>query len=318
MDEFTGLIGRDREIESGLTTLRKGANLLITGPAGVGKIALLRGLYYALRAEKTCLWLPQAPAKDQAYKLAVQIHEQLGLLVPENLIPKRYQNQARKHGVRWQWIERSVRRMPAKECLAMVVASLEAQAERITALAFFEALEMPPAQAEQFVKILDIAQVAACMDDTNRRVRIQRILWQFPEQERIALKPLPQEACREIAEQWLKKFPIRFDSERTRAAFLRAVEQDSGGMPIAIRGMLESAATEPEVTRAAVRGFVHEAGVRYLDMTPVVVLFAAGIMAARYIGRGIGSSELYLLAGIGMGLLLVIRFFVMPLMSKGK
>lgn len=318
MDEFTGLIGRDRELESGLATLRKGANLLITGTAGVGKIALLRGLFNAVKGEKVCLWVPQGAAKDQAYKLALQVHEQLGLVVPESLVPKRHQVPARKHGVQWKWIERSVRRMPAKECMNMVVDSLEAHSDQVTVLAFFEALEMPPTQAEQFVRILEIAQVAACMDDTNRRVRIQRILWQFPEQERIALKPLPQEACRQIAEQWLKQFPVRFDSDRTRAAFLRAVEQDSGGMPVAIRGMLESAAIEPEVTRATVRGFVHEAGINYVDMTPVVILLAAVIMAARYVGRGIGNVELTLLAGIGMGLLLVIRFFIMPLMMKGR
>lgn len=315
MDEFTGLIGRNNELNAGLVTLRKGGNLLLTGPAGVGKIALLRGLYNAMRGERPCLWVSQGAAKEQAYQLAVQTFEQIGLVVPPSLIAKRFQNAARKNGVQWKMIERSVGRMPARECITMVVDSLMANGETVP-LVYFESLELPPSQAVFFTSILEVAQVAACMDTSNRRIRIQRVLWKFPEQDRITVKPLPQEACREIAEQWLRKFPIRFDSERTRAAFLRSVEQDSGGMPVAIKGMLETASTESVVTRELVRGFVHEAGVTYIDMTPVVVLLAGGIMAARYIGRGIGNVELTLLAGIGMGLLLVIRFFIMPMMLR--
>ena len=38
-----------------------------------------------------------------------------------------------------------------------------------------ETLEVPPSQAELFAVILDCAQVVACMDDSNRRVRIDRL-----------------------------------------------------------------------------------------------------------------------------------------------
>ncbi|MBK5942677.1 hypothetical protein [Halorhodospira halophila] len=62
---------------------------------------------------------------------------------------------------------------------------------------------------------------------------------------------------------------MRFEPPRVQAAFLRAVVQDSGGVPAAIEGMLEQTASEPAVTRAKVRAFAYEAGMRYLDMTPV-------------------------------------------------
>jgi hypothetical protein len=44
--------------------------------------------------------------------------------------------------------------------------------------------------------------------------------------------------------------PIRFADERTRARFVRHVAQDSGGVPAAIRGMLERAEAEEEITPA--------------------------------------------------------------------
>lgn len=310
------VVGRDRELRQGLGTLRKGANLLVTGRAGIGKTALLEALYDTLGDERPCLWVPQGTAKEQAYALAQQTHERVGLQVPEAVIPARFLGQARREGVRWGWIRRSIRRMASRECVAMVAESLAACDEPV--LVFMESLELPPTQAEQFTDILEVAQVAASMDDTNRRERIRRILWRFPEQERIELRPLTREASREIAERWLESNPVRFESDRVRAAFLRAIEQDSGGVPTAIMGMLETAAAEPEVTRAKVREFTHEAGVTYIDMTPVVVLGIAVIIAARYIARGVDSAELYVLAGAGMGLAVAIRFFVMPMMSRNS
>ena len=316
MDETTGLVGRDRELSTARQALGKGANLLVTGAAGIGKSALLRVLYHELSEQRPCLWIQEGSAKEQAYELALQAHQEVGLVVPERLIPHRYLARARREGIQWAWIQRAVRRMPAKECVALVAESL-ARVEP-PALVFFESLELPPVQADQLAAVLETAQVAAAMDSANRRERIRRLLWHFPERERIELRPLPGEAAREIAERWLAAHPVRFEPPRVRAAFLRAVAQDSGGVPAAIEGMLEQAASEPAVTRAQVRAFGHEAGVRYLDMTPVVVLGVAGIIAARYIARGMGSRELYVLAGIGMGLAVVVRFFIMPLMHRRR
>ena len=314
MEAVTGLVGRDRELSAARATLAKGANLLVTGAAGIGKSAFLGALYAEHRAYRPCLWISDGTARERAFELAQQAHERVGLRVPAELIPGRFLARAQREGVRWRWIERSVRRMPARDCVRMVSRSLAAADEPV--LIFLESLELPPSQAEALVVLLDTAQVAAAMDEANRRERIQRILWRFPEQERIELRPLSREAARELAERWLAAYPVRFDAERTRAAFLRAVEQDSGGVPTAIRGMLETAAAEPEVTRATVRDFTHEAGVRYLDMTPVVVLGVAALIAARYIARGAGSTELYVLAGVGMGVAVAIRFFVMPMMGR--
>jgi len=124
---------------------------------------------------------------------------------------------------------------------------------------------------------------------------------------------LPAAQCRAIAEQWLASRPVRFESERVRAAFLRAVEQDSGGVPAAIRGMLEAAAAEAMVTRSTVRAFAYQAGVRYLDMTPTLVLGLMAVVAGRYIASGTNSNELYILSGIGIALFIGVRLLMFKL-----
>lgn len=305
MDETTGFIGRDRELTLAEAALAKGNNLLVTGRAGIGKSAFLRALYERLARVRVCLWLPEGNVKAVTNDLARQVHELVGLSVPEELVPQRYRMKLRRAGrVEWEWINRAVTRLPARESMELVARSLKDR----DALVFIESLEVPPTQAEFFTVLLDNAQVAAAMDDTNRRVRIERLLWRF--RERLELKPLPAADCRAIAEQWLATRPVRFESDRVREAFLRAVEQDSGGVPAAIRGMLEAASAEAEVTRATVRAFMHRAGVRYMDMTPTLVLGMMLVVAGRYIASGLNNNELYILSGIGIALFLGLRLLM--------
>ena len=304
MDDAVGLVGRDRELGRAETAVGKGSNLLVTGRAGIGKTAFMRTLCGRARATgRACVWVPDGNAKTAVIDLARQVHETVGLRVPEDLIPPRWRVQVRRTGrVDWSRIERSVGRRPCRDNMAMIAGSLRGH----QALVFIESLEVPPSQAEFYALLPDVAQVVAAMDDANRRVRIQRLLWRFPE--RLELRPLEAEASRAIAERWLRAHPLRFESRRVREAFLRAVAQDSGGVPAAIRGMLEKAAAEPEVTLAGVREFTHDAGVRYIDMTPTLIVGFVAVIAGRYIARGLDSMELYVLSGVGIALFLGLRF----------
>jgi len=305
VDEITGFVGRDHELSLAEAALAKGNNLLVTGRAGIGKSAFLRALYERLATSRACLWVPEGNVKAVTFELARQAHALVGLSVPEDLVPQRYRMKLRRAGrVEWEWINRAVTRMPARESMELVARSLKGK----NALVFIESLEVPPSQAEFFTVLLDEAQVAAAMDNTNRRVRIERLLWRF--RERVELKPLPSADCRAIAEAWLAARPVRFESERVREAFLRAVGQDSGGVPAAIRGMLEAATAEAEVTRSTVRAFMHKAGVRYMDMTPTVILGMMLVIAGRYIASGLNNNELYILSGIGIALFLGLRLLM--------
>ena len=304
MDDVVGLVGRDRELERAETIVGKGSNLLVTGRAGIGKTAFLRTLCDRARAAgRACVWVPDGNTKTAVIDLARQVHETVGLRVPEDLIPARWRVQARRTGrVDWTRIERSVSRRPSRDNMAMIAASLRGH----KALVFIESLEVPPSQAEFYAMLPDVAQVVAAMDENNRRVRIQRLLWRF--QEQLDLHPLDAEASHEIAERWLLAHPVRFESERVHQCFLRAVAQDSGGVPAAIQGMLAKAAAEPEVTRSSVREFTHEAGVRYIDMTPTLIVGFVVVIATRYIARGLDNMELYVLSGVGIALFLGLRF----------
>jgi hypothetical protein len=110
-------------------------------------------------------------------------------------------------------------------------------------------------------------------------------------------------------EQWAAAHPVTFASARLRAAWVRAVVRGSGGVPAAVQGLLDLTLAERTVERALLRKLEHAAAVTYLDMTPLVILAAAGFMALRYVSRGVSMPELMVFAGVGTALFWVVLYF---------
>jgi len=271
----------------------------------MGKSSLIRHVRDKLQGQgMAVLWVPDAPTKATLEQLLRQLHESLGLVLPVALLGPRMKAKAqREGGLEWADLARTLRRLPVAEASDIVMATLR----KAPVIVCFDALEVPAQKAELFARIMGVAQVLAGMDEKNRRVRIERMLWRF--QCVIELKPLPLEVCEQITQKWLEARPLRFSDSRTRARFIRHVAQDSGGVPAAIRGMLDKAEKEGEITPALARSFTHEAGVRYLDMTPVLILLLVVAMAGRYVSRGIGEIEMLVLSGVASALFMGLRFF---------
>ena len=306
MENLTGFIGRRREIEQSLSAIGRGSNVLIKGRGGIGKSAFLQQLHADLKQQQSYLiWVPTGTSKQVTETIARQIHQQSGLPMPVNHLPPRIVAKAKRQGaLSWSDLNRSFNRLSTGQTTVIIVNALQAKRYKV----FIDSLEVPPTQAAMFAEILNHAQVIAAMDNTNRRNRIDRLLWRF--QLTIELKPLPQEDCLAIAEYWLQNNPIRFSSPAVKQRFLRHIAQDSGCVPAAIRGMLEAASSENEITPAKVRAFSHEAGIRYLDMSPVLVLVVVGFMVMKYVSRGVGEIEMYVMAGVSTALFMAIRFFM--------
>ena len=293
METVTGFVGRDLELEQAVTALKSGASIVVKGRAGIGKSAFLRQVFNRISAEKPCIWVPDKNLKAMTFEIAEQVHKQVSLNVPERYIPQRHRSQAYQTGeVSWVVIKRTVSRAPSMDVMQIVFDSLRGKG----VIVFIDSLEVPPSQAEIFQELGDVAQLAAGLSDENRRIRIQKLLWKF--QQTIDLAPLRKDQVRLLTESWLGEKEIYFSSNSVRASFIRAIEQDSGGIPAAIEGMLSAATNDGEVTRSSVRSYRHEAGTRYFDMMPLLIISALGFMAMRYVSRGMGAVELYVLSGV--------------------
>jgi hypothetical protein len=92
--------------------------------------------------------------------------------------------------------------------------------------------------------------------------------------------------------------------------YISHVVKQSGGIPQAIYDMLDESGKERIIDKRKVREMRHEAGVSYLDFTPMVMILGALIVSMRYIGMGTGDKTLYIMGGMGAALFLTFRFFI--------
>lgn len=298
-------VGRRLEILQITRALVAGSSVIVKGRAGIGKRTLLRQVRAGLADARICLAPSVSTPKQMAADLAEQIHEAIGLQVPERLIPPRFRVLAERSGrIEFRHIKRSLAREPVADQLALL---LQALAHRDDVILFVESLEVAPTQAEMLAQLAEHCQLCAALDADNRRARIQRLLWRF--QTTLELKPLVTPETRDWIEQWLDRHPVAFDSPRLRRAYVRAVARDSGGIPAAVQGMLDLTLVERTVTRQTLRTLSHEAAIRYLDMTPVLVILTVGFMAMRYISRGLDMKELMVMAGVGTSLFYLLLYF---------
>lgn len=309
MEEITGFIGRDAELSQCGEWLDKGYSILIKGRHGIGKRTLIRKLYDKCNSEDSdCLpiWASATTGKAMMLDIAEQMYLHCPLLIPESMVPKAHKAAANQSGkVRWEWVKRSLSRAPVAEIAEVLIRSFR----ECPAVVFIETLEVPPTVADFYLDLAKVTQLVATHEDNNRRVRIQRLLWDF--EKTLELKPLSSLHTLTVTNNWIGKKELQFVNDKCRKSFTRYVQQESGGVPLAIRGLIDHASKSEIIDCKALRAFRHDAGVRYLDMTPVVIIVIIGFMAMRYVSRGVGEVELLVMSGVASaffyGLSIVLR-----------
>ncbi len=119
---------------------------------------------------------------------------------------------------------------------------------------------------------------------------------------RFDLQPLTSLHTLTVTNNWIDSEGLQFANDKCHKSFTRYVQQESGGVPLAIRGLIDHASKSEVIDCKALRSFRHDAGVRYWDMTPVVVIVIIGFMAMRYVSRGVGEIELLVMSGVASAL----------------
>jgi len=84
----------------------------------------------------------------------------------------------------------------------------------------------------------------------------------------------------------------------------------SNGLPLAIVDMAVQLSHANVVNREAIRDVHHEIGIVYRDWSYMIIFLWALLVMFRFVALGTHSFEGYILAGIGMSMIVVIRFFI--------
>jgi energy-coupling factor transporter ATP-binding protein EcfA2 len=247
-------------------------SVLLTGPLGIGKTELLSHL---------------AKLYPAAFKIDAPVPAR-GVLaqVLNKVCPKK------------KLSARACTRVPTGELLSQIEA-----AGRSDLLLLIDNLDRVKApEAELFARLVDNFTVVAASGATP--ARLQPLWDKF---RHVRLKNLRPEIARQMVRHLTADLPID-DREMLETRIVSL----SNGLPLAIVGMVRQVNHEPVIDKDVIRDVYHEAGVRYRDWTPFLVILWGVALASRFVSLGTHSYEGYILAGVGAAMLMTtIRFLRM-------
>lgn len=301
MNSHDDLLGRDAEIDELVAEIKKGKHVLLTGAVGIGKSALLAEALSQLEGKLPLLIrLYDHQAKGQFVEIARQMLA-LGLITAKALdMPAKFHDTPGPD-IEWSDIKAQVNRLNMRDLTQAIIPAL-ASAETQPVIAVDDLTSLTPTQMAFWLAIFDHAQVIGCASEKKARVR--KLWWRMKE---IALKPLPPSVIRDIVKRYIAEHGVLIESPDL---YISHVVKQSGGVPQAIVDMLDESGKERLIDKRKVREMRHDAGVAYLDFTPMVMILGAVIVSMRYVGMGTGDKTLYIMGGLGTALFLTIRFFV--------
>ena len=330
MKHITGLIGRDDLVEKVAREARKGRHILLTGPVGVGKSAVLDAVLERLerrrderapvdaesddppsepntgrpsqrrRRTQTVIHVADHQPKAQFVCIARKLLA-AGLLDPLALeLPEPYQDLP-PESIEWAKIRRNVTRLSMRDLTAAIIPALHDHHGKVI-IAVDDLTNLTPTLVAFWLAVFEAAQVVGCAG--QKKPNLAKLWWKMAE---IEVPPLSPEATREIVETYIAKRGMLIESP---GLFVGHVVKQSGGNPQAIADMLDDSAKERLVDKRKIREMRHAAGVRYFDFTPVMIVALASVVGARYLAIGTGDTELYILAGMIAAVVISLRVFL--------
>ena len=302
MKAITGLIGREELVETVAREARKGRHLVLTGPVGIGKSAVLDAALdrLLLRQQRTVLHLGEHQAKGQFLELARGLLE-AGLLKPSALELDAGLDALDPAARDWARLKRPVNRLSIRDLCAAIVPALHAHQGQVL-IAVDDLTPVTPTLVAFWLAVCDAAQLVACA--SAKKPNVAKLWWKLVE---IEVPPLAPEHARTLAQTYLQQTGALVESP---ALFVAHVVQQANGNPQALADLLADSAKERVVDKQKIRAMRHAAGVRYLDFTPVMIVALASIVGARYLAIGTGDTELYIFAGMLAAVVISVRVFL--------
>jgi chromosomal replication initiation ATPase DnaA len=284
-------IGREKEIQSIKSALRRKANVLLVGRRGVGKSHLL--LHLAEEMGSDCYYIPYLyPAKGA---LTQALAEMMNLSMDELK-------------------EMKISRMTVPVLAEMLIEVIK---EKDSFVLIIDVLDKITAANSEWLKSMaeEITLLGAIVEPKSSE-HLKRFFWTF---ETVDINPLPDADIKQLVQRSIRQDNIQFADERARKLFLSKVTSNSKGIPLAALQLCRKAANHTrKVSVTFIREHLqeHEASVKFIDATYLFISLFGLIIAMRYISRGMGSTDAYVFWGAMSGIMLIFRWLMFRSMRK--
>ena len=286
------IIPRPSEQETLLANIAKGQPTLILGDIGIGKTVLLKQV--AGQLDKAIYIDTISPIKSALLDILQALHRKRDLQIQG--IQAEY--------LPWEELFKKFSRQTVKTLLGLVQTQMSGK----DYVLFLDGLETAtPTMARHLLALMEHATVIGAT--THKRPGLKKLWWRF---ETLEIPPLTPHESQQLLWTLLDRHALT-DS----ALFERTVMNQANGNPMVITQLAEIAKKEASLTPAQIRALRHEAGLKFLDITPLFFLIGTVAIAARFFALGINSIDLYLLAGVTGGVFMGLRYFVYKSMRGG-
>jgi len=336
MKEITGLVGRDDLVPQVVKEIKKGKHLVLTGPVGIGKSAVLEAALKIIEprpsewyqfdpvaaeagdldicpaelpedpGRKDCVlaFLSDHQAKGQFVQLARRLIE-TGVLRPSSLdLAKKYDSMLPRD-IEWSSIRRHVNRLSIRDLTSAIIPAIYSY-EGCVLIAVDDMTNLTPTQQAFWLAVFEHAQVVTCA--SARKNGLRKLWWKMKV---IDVPALDLAASKDLVRDYIADRGMLIESPEL---YVGHVVKQAGGNPQAVFDMLDESSKEKMVDKRQIREMRHQAGVRYVDFTPVMIIAGACVVSTRYLAIGLGDTALYVMAGFGAAMFLAARFF----MSRGS
>jgi len=267
------IFGRESVIDDIKSNISKNNPTLLIGPLGIGKTHILKYINHLY---------PDSIFIDSPVPIKLLLTQMLDKLNPD-------------------WKKQVKARASLQEITGLLRTNLGAKAKtRILIIDNLERIKV--SDVDILIRLLDNFTIITAVDDTKDRLK--QLWYKF---QQIKLDNLSQEASQKLIKYLIQNLVVSdYEMLETRVLSL------SSGLPLVIVDMIHQISHEPVVTRERIREVYHEAGIRYRDWTPFLIVLWGVVMVFRFVALGTHSFEGYILAGVGMAALMTtIRFMRM-------
>lgn len=280
------LIGREVELARLREHLAHRQHVLVVGPIGVGKSALLR----AAVAEHPAVFVLRqlTPFKAALLTLAQQLHQRNRLQLPTT----------EAHYLTWDEVQPHVTRLSVVEFVKLLTPLL---ADAV--LVLDDGDEITPTTAHLLEPLFATTLIIGALTELPLRHELQRFVWHFRV---LALAPLSVDVSRTLWWQLVDRSHVP-DPDH---ALERHILQMANGNPLALTELARQTRQLPMHTPSDVYQLHHEAGMHYIDLTPVLLVLGAIAVICRFLALGLNDIDAYILAGSVGACFLVGRYFI--------
>ncbi len=287
------IIPRLSEQEKLFANIAKRQPTLVLGDVGIGKTVLLKQV--AGQLDKAIYLDTISPIKSALLELLQALHQKGDLHIEG--IQTEY--------LPWEELFKKLSRQTVKTLLGLV----QTQITGLDYVLFLDGLETAtPTMARHIYALMENATVIGAA--THKRPGLKKLWWRF---ETLEIPPLTPHESRQLLWTLLDRNTLK-----DGALFERTVFNQANGNPLVIAHLAEMAKKDASLTPAQIRALRHEAGLKFLDITPLFFLVGMVAIAARFFALGTNSIDLYLLAGVAGGVFMGLRYFVYKSMRGGE